>query len=110
MVGPVPLNPFVRSVVVADGDGYRLGTVTLMPGADVALDPVVIDRGAWDDPVVRRAIDTPEARDFLYWARFPFVVVEQGRETTAVHFIDARYAADVDARFGVLRVDVPANP
>lgn len=109
MVAPVPVNPFRRAVVVDDADGYRLGSVVLLPRPVLRFD-AEIGKGPWHEAVVRRAQATPDARAFLHWARFPLVTVGRSRDSTVVHFIDARYALDEEAPFGVLRVTVPASP
>jgi hypothetical protein len=51
--------------------------------------------------------DVPAARQFRYWARFPFYRVRETTAGTEVEIIDARYAVEADAPFGTLTVPLP---
>jgi inner membrane protein len=100
MVGPQPVTPFSRSVVVDAGDHYRTGTFE-WPSATTRLDDDRVDkRDAGAD--VQRARDAPNVRAFLTWSRFPFWTVEDtaaGRRVTVrdMRFGD-RFAASVTLR------------
>jgi len=107
MVGPLPLTPFRRQVVVASGAGYRLGTVDLLRRpAYRDADPAAIDSHA-DSPAAIAAARTRAGAVFLRWARFPvFVVPREGRGDW-VAIVDARYTLDPGAGFGALSVPLP---
>jgi inner membrane protein len=110
MVGPVPVNPFRRQVVVRVGDGYRFGTLTWRPLPDLTLDAEVLPGNA-GHPLARLAADSPAGRDFLVWSRFPFFVVEEGPGGARVRIDDARYTRGAASSFArvVVEVDPPAR-
>lgn len=110
MVGPVPLTPFTREVVAEQSDGYL--TADFRWFRSPHLEPASVRRfarGPWDAPVVIAAAAQPEARNWLEWARFPIVLLDSAGSSTAVHFVDLRYAESPDARFGSVSVTVPGR-
>lgn len=87
MVTPVLANPFKREVVIDAGGRYEKGLVWFEPlphfrpaGFGIATH--------LDDPIVQPALQTPLARAFLVWSRFPFAAVEP----TGIWLNDYRYA------------------
>jgi inner membrane protein len=90
MVGPVPINPFRRQVVLESSDGYRRGSLRFGPGPRVSIGDLVIPEGA-ADPAAREAAATPTGRRFLSWSRFPIFRVERAPAGLAVVLADARY-------------------
>jgi inner membrane protein len=111
LASPVPLDPTRRLIVAQVPEGYRTGEVRLgrRPAWRATReDPVPL--GPWGSGVVHRAMDTREGRQFLEWARFPYVETERVSGATLVHFIDARYADRPGAGFGALTVSVPSQP
>ena len=114
MVGPVPLNPFVREFVVEQGEHYRLGTFRWFPTPTVDLNAVTsYPRTRPSHPAVSLAADSPLGRRFLGWARFPTFEVEQLAEgRVIVHVVDLRYAREPGDRFGAISIPVtlPAAP
>lgn len=105
MVAPVPINPFVRDVVVQTPKGYRFGRASLWPFA-LELAPRTVPRLS-DSPVVREAIASPEVRGFMNWARFPFAEVEETLTGYTVYLSDARYTRTRGTGFGSARVEIP---
>ena len=97
MVGPVPLTPFRRQVIVDNGLGYEVGTFQWFP-ARIAFDPAVVPKND-GDPRVARAREAPHIRGFLVWARFPFWTFEPVAEGTRVTVGDLRFAGQTPARF-----------
>ena len=91
MVGPVPLNPFRKAVIVDAGDHYRTGTFswsdrrTLYTGEAIAKNEV--------HPAVRAARHNPRVAGILVWSRFPFWEIEPVEEGTRVTVRDVRFAA-----------------
>ena len=82
MVGPVPVTPFARQVIVDAGDHYETGTfrwwstwVTFDP------DPIAEERPA--SAGRRRRAPNRHVREFLVWSRFPFWTVTQERTARA---------------------------
>jgi inner membrane protein len=91
MVGPVPLNPFRRQLVLDFGDAYRYGSVEFLPRPAIEVAREVDPKGA-DDPLAREAAATDRGRKFLSWSRFPIFRVDREADGGArVELQDARY-------------------
>jgi inner membrane protein len=99
MVGPVPVNPFRRNVVVWDGEVYRFGTLIWRPYPELRMEAHTLERNA-DHPLAVRAAGDPRVREFLVWSRYPFFVVEEGAEGARVRVDDARYTTGGGSHFG----------
>jgi inner membrane protein len=97
MVGPVPVTPLRRQVVVDAGDHYDTGTFRWLPPR-VVFDPRIVHKHD-DDPRVTRAREAPEIRGFLVWSRFPFWTFEPVAGGTRVSVSDMRFAEQAPARF-----------
>src|SRR6188768_3033956 len=83
MVGPEPVTPLSRSIIIDAGAHYRTGTF-LWPSAEVRLTDERVSKGE-DSAEVRQAREAPNVRAFLVWSRFPFWTVEDtaaGRRVT----------------------------
>ncbi len=102
MVAPVPVDPFLRTVVIDGRSAYRLGVVKLLPFPHFFLDERRIPKG--EGAAVRLAAATGAGRTFLRWARFPFFEIDDSKADPAVYFIDARYTLDRNALFGSVRI------
>ncbi|MBI4262852.1 MAG: metal-dependent hydrolase [Acidobacteria bacterium] len=98
MVGPRPVTPFHRTVVVDAGDHYETGTFTWAPWRPVpgrptapyvSFDAVVPKNDR--DPRVARAREVPHIRGFLAWSRFPFWDLEEAPAGTRVRVGDMRF-------------------
>lgn len=104
MVAPVPLNPFARQIVLADGGAYRTGRWSLFTNAVSWGETIPSNR---DDPAVARALMNPAVRPFLHWARFPFFIVRPNPDgTTLVHIADARYTESEGGGWASMSVTV----
>jgi inner membrane protein len=112
MVGPVPLNPFVREFVVEQGEHYRVGTFHWFPTPTVDLNAVTsYPRTPPAHPAVSLAAQSLLGQRFLAWARFPTFQVEQVAEGRAlVHVVDLRYAREPGDRFGAVSIPVTLPP
>lgn len=114
MVAPARGNPFAADVEVRTDDAFVPGVhrwleqprVELFPGAAVPLlttpadaPPDVMAR------VVDEARDTPSARNYLVWSRYPYVSVDAEGGGWRVRFSDARYDGEPGAG-GLSGVDV----
>ena len=89
MVGPVPVVPHLRHVIVDSGDHYETGTFSWRNGT-VELD----GRPVWkqsDRREVLRARDAPNVRAFLVWSRFPYWEIEPSRDGARVTVRDMRF-------------------
>jgi inner membrane protein len=89
MVGPVPVTPFQRAVIVDAGDHYETGTFAWLP-TRVTFDPGTIPKND-DDPRVTRARGAPNIGAFLVWSRFPFWTLETVHGGTRVSVSDMRF-------------------
>ena len=87
MVTPVVANPFKREVVIDSGGRYEKGLLWFEPLPHFRPSGFGIDTHL-DDPAVLPALQTPLARAFLAWSRFPFAAVEP----SGIWLNDYRYA------------------
>jgi inner membrane protein len=90
MVGPVPINPFRRQVILESSDGYRRGSLEFRPGPRVSIGDRLVPEGA-ADPAAREAAATTTGRRFLSWSRFPIFRVDHSPTGESVVLSDARY-------------------
>jgi inner membrane protein len=89
MVGPVPVTPLRRDVIIDAGGYYETGTFTWTPRS-VRFDQPVAKHD--DDPRVDVARGAPNIRAFLVWSRFPFWTLEPVPGGTRVTVGDMRFA------------------
>lgn len=99
MVGPVPVNPFVRDVVVATPESYKYGSLDLIPRVELRLEPHEIPR-LQDPRLIDEALEAPHVRGFKTWVRFPFVELEETPSGCVIHVMDARYTRTRSRGFG----------
>jgi inner membrane protein len=89
MVGPLPLWPFSRQVIVDAGDHYEYGVFSWGRRA-VTFVPEKIPKNS-DRPEVFAARHDRNIRAFLLWARFPFWTIEPMPDGTKVTVSDMRF-------------------
>jgi inner membrane protein len=106
MVGPVPVLPWRREVIIDTGAGYRTGWFTAWP-AHLELAPELVPKGD-ELSDVTAARTTPAVAPFLVWARFPFWQSEPAPGGTDVTVRDMRFRARLGGGF-VGRVIVPGT-
>ena len=70
MVGPVPITPFTRVVLVDDGDRYEVGTFRWWDQS-VVFEPMALPKNETATEVARARAQSARVREFLVWARFP---------------------------------------
>jgi inner membrane protein len=92
MVGPVPITPLTRAVIVDAGTHYETGTFTWWP-TRVVFDPERIQKNDSEPEVAIAARQSRDVRGFLVWSRFPFWVVDRAADRTHVTVTDARFMA-----------------
>ena len=107
MVGPVPLNPFRKEIIVDAGDHYVTGTFDWMPRR-IAFDPERIDKND-HDPSVATAAKDPRVEGILVWSRFPFWTLRPAPGGTEVTLSDVRFARMGRAGFSATTI-VRASP
>jgi inner membrane protein len=94
MVAPAPADPFGGPVVVMTRDEYYTGRFNWLTQPRVRLDAERIPRPSGVE--FRLAAQTPAARRFLVWSRYPAVDLEPvpDRGGVRVTFTDVRYRAE----------------
>ena len=90
MVGPAPVTPLRRDVIIDAGDHYETGAFTWWPRS-VRFDQGQVPKND-GDPRVAVARDAPNIRAFLVWARFPFWTLAPVPGGTRVTVGDMRFA------------------
>jgi inner membrane protein len=98
MVGPVPINPFRKAVIIDAGDRYHTGTFR-WADRRTSLDdqPIIKNDG---HPAVAAARHDPRIAGILIWARFPFWDIRTAAGGTLVTVGDVRFAGFRMARGG----------
>ena len=89
MVGPVPLNPLRKSVIVDAGDHYRRGTFTWFP-ASLSLHPEPVPKND-QDPAVLAAQGHAAFKAVLVWSRFPYYELTRDPGGVRVMLADMRF-------------------
>jgi inner membrane protein len=102
MVGPQPITPFRKQVIVDNGLEYETGVLNLIPRS-LTWDGRPVPKND-RDPRVAIARQDPQVRGFLVWARFPFWTFEEAPGGTRVTVGDMRFAGETPARFEVSTV------
>ncbi|CAN5620816.1 metal-dependent hydrolase [soil metagenome] len=95
MVGPVPLNPLEKEIIVDAGDRYVTGHIGWWP-RQVRFEREPIMKND-DGPSVARAREHPDVRAVLVWARFPHYLTVPTESGVRVTLQDARYGPRVGA-------------
>lgn len=90
MVGPLPLVPFSRQVIIDAGDHYETGRFSWL-NMSVTFFPEQIPKNS-SAPQITAARNDDNIRAFLVWARFPFWTIESGTDGTRVTVSDMRFA------------------
>jgi inner membrane protein len=91
MVGPIPVWPFAREVIIDAGDHYETGTYRFWsPYLQLDAPPIPKNDRA---PEVAAARTAPRVRALLVWSRFPYWVVERDGDGAIVTLADVRFRA-----------------
>jgi len=108
MVSPFPVNPFLRSVVVEQGEVYRTARFRWLTDPHVDSASVrIFPKGRSDHPAVKAAVATTVGRRYLGWARFPaFQVEPAGGGHFVVRIVDLRYGDPPGAPIGSVSIPV----
>jgi inner membrane protein len=103
MVGPMPVTPFTRAVIIDAGDHYRTG-IFRWPDS-LTLDEAPIAKNE-TRPEVACARSSYDIQQFLVWSRFPFWVIEETPEGTQVIVADMRFVQAARALGATFRATV----
>jgi len=91
MVGPRPVLPFTRDIIVDAGDHYVTGTFSWFP-VSVRFDAQTVLKNQ-QEPAVNDALRDPGVQAFLVWSRFPTWTLVRQLDGTHVSVADMRFAA-----------------
>jgi inner membrane protein len=91
MVGPEPIDPLRKSIIVDAGDHYEVGTFSWWPRR-VTFHPNPIPKNAHDPAVASAQIDR-DVRAILVWSRFPYYELEAVDGGTRVTVRDMRFGS-----------------
>lgn len=106
---PSPAQPWAAELIAVTPQAYHFGRYRWLGPTRSQFGDTVIARGPWQDARVRRAMQDPDVRDFLVWARYAWVRIDTTAtgEPVAVVFGDARFPEGGRAGgLGGLRVPV----
>jgi inner membrane protein len=93
MVGPLPITPLSKVILVDAGDHFETGTFSwLAPHVRLDEEPLA---NRMNDPSVARARENPRIAALLRWSRFPYFDVTQAQEGALVTFTDLRFGSRV---------------
>ena len=90
MVGPRPVTPLTRDVIIDSGDHYQRGTFSWP--SRLELSPEHIPKNS-ERPEVAAARSDRRVRSLLVWSRFPYWTLEPTEGGTLVTLIDMRFMA-----------------
>jgi inner membrane protein len=91
MVGPVPLNPFRRTIILDAGDRYYEGVFRWMP-TQIAFGETATPKNE-SRPEIARASEDRRVHGILIWARFPVWDTREVPEGLEVSVRDMRFRA-----------------
>ena len=91
MAGPVPLNPFVREVIVVDDEHYHFLRMNWLAKESIRVSSESIPRGE-PGPLVEAALEAPHVQGLRIWMRFPSYQVEELADGYRVVIRDIRYS------------------
>ena len=89
MVGPVPINPFRKTVILDEGEAYVRGEFTWLPRTVTFGADRIPKRNR--EPAVLAANADPEFAAILSWARFPYYELVREEGGTRVTLADMRF-------------------
>lgn len=104
MVGPVPVNPFRKQVIVDAGPYYHRGSFDWLTRR-TTFEPQRIP-SLVSHPAARAASGLPDFRAVLIWARYPRYEVDAVPGGTRVTLTDMRYGP----RIGSVTAILPTDP
>jgi inner membrane protein len=89
MVGPRPLTPLTREIIIDTGREYETGLFR-WPSGEVLFAGTRTPKND-QHPAVALAREAPDVRGFLVWSRFPFWTIEETPDGRVVTVHDMRF-------------------
>ena len=105
MAGPLPANPFVRDIVVADADHYHFLELDWLRADPIRVASPAVQRGR-GDPIVAAALRAPQVQGIRAWLRFPVHAVEELADGYRVTIRDVRYTRRPGPSFPDIAVEL----
>lgn len=91
MVGPMPIVPWSREVIIDEGEAYRIGLYMAWPRRLELSEAIIPKNDRLDQVAAVRG--EPKVAGFLVWARFPYWEVMPSPNGTTVTVRDVRFPA-----------------
>jgi inner membrane protein len=92
MVGPVPIDPLRKRIIVDAGDRYVTGTFSWYPRS-IAFSRTDLPKNDQDPRIAAARAQEPDFDAVLLWARFPYWTFEEEDGGTRVTLRDVRFPA-----------------
>ncbi len=105
MAGPIPVNPFVRDVVVADDSHYHFVAVNWTQSDPIQISESPIERGP-ENAIVAAALTAPHVQGVRTWMRLPAYQVDKLADGYRVTIRDVRYARRGGVSLGTAVVEL----
>lgn len=105
MAGPLPANPFVRDIVVADESHYHFLELNWLDSEPIQIAGPPVPRGP-DGPVVDAARTATHIQGLLTWIRFPAYSVQPLDDGFRVMIQDARYSRREGLGLGTVSIEL----
>ena len=90
MVGPVPVNPLRKSIIIDAGDRFLTGTFNWWPRR-IAFSRTELPKNHGSPLIDAARAQEPDFDAMLVWSRFPFWTLEEQADATRVTLRDARF-------------------
>lgn len=90
MVGPVPINPLRKTIIIDTGDRYMRGDFTWSP-RDIRFDPQQLPKNDRSPYVGLARAQESDFDAFLLWSRFPHWRFTEDRDGVHADLRDARF-------------------
>lgn len=89
MVGPAPVTPFRKTVIIDAGEHYEVGTFEWAP-TGIRFDPQHVPANSRHPAAIAASME-PDFRALLRWARFPYYEIAAVPGGTRVTLADMRF-------------------
>ncbi len=90
MVGPVPVNPFRKTIILDVGDAYLRGTFAWYP-RDIRFDPARVPKNDRSPLIGRARQQEPDFDAILVWSRFPYWRIAADADGARISLNDLRF-------------------
>jgi inner membrane protein len=102
MVGPVPVNPLRKAVIIDAGDRYYTGTFDWWGRRTSLFETTILKNDS--HPAIAGAKQDRQVAGILVWSRFPFWEIDAASDGTRVTVRDVRFTRFGQTGFGTATV------